>query len=84
MYKKPEPIKELKVETVDEDGVRHKYTLTPSGMVSSELIYPKNWKSLIEELEEQNKKLPKSKQRFLTDEGKIVSYYRAKQLGLVE
>lgn len=84
MYKKPEPITRRILESVDSSGVRTRYTLSPRGTISSELFYPKSWKSLQEELDQSNKKLPKTRQRFMTDEGKIVSYYRAKQLGLTK
>ncbi len=84
MYKKPKPIAEQVIESVDSDGLRSRYILTPRGMISHEIFYPRGWKSLQEELDESNKKLPKSRQRFMTEEGNIVGYYRAKQLGLTK
>ena len=84
MYKKPKPIARQVVESEDSNGVKSRYILTPRGMISCELFYPRGWKSLQEELDQSNKKLPKTRQRFMTEEGTIVGYYRAKQLGLTE
>ena len=71
-------------EFVDNEGVKSiwKYDLnvTTTGPVSVEQVYPKNWKSW----EELNDALPITKRMFYNEEtGGLVSYGRAKQLGII-
>ena len=51
--------------------------------VWSEVNYPRNFKDLQEQLDEENASLPKHKRKFIDDDGKVVSYLTAKKLGLV-
>jgi hypothetical protein len=71
-------------EFVDNEGVKSiwKYDLniTTTGPISVEQVYPKTWKSW----EELNNALPITKRMFLNEQtGGLVSYGRAKQLGII-
>ena len=53
--------------------------------MSVSIHYPKNYTSDAEDLKLKNKKLPKTKQRFINPKnGKEVSYQRAKELGIIK
>jgi hypothetical protein len=51
--------------------------------ITSEISYTKNYKSLHEELEAENETLPKTKRRYMTEDGKVVGYLTAKKLGII-
>jgi len=68
---------------VDKDGREVTFTFENNKMIRSDIKYPKGYKSLQEELEEHNKTAPKSRQKFLADDGKIIGYYTAVKRGLV-
>jgi hypothetical protein len=80
-------------DTVKEDRVQEcyceanditiRYTYKWNRMVKSEIFYGKGFKTPQQELDEQNTGLPKTKRKYLTDEGKIVGYLTAKKKGLV-
>ena len=80
-------------DTVKEDRVQEcyceahditiRYTYKWNRMVKSEIFYGKGYKTPQQELDEQNKGLPKTKRKYLDDEGKIVSYLTAKKKGLI-
>lgn len=54
------------------------------GPIEVEIVYPKDFLTPEQELKKANKKLPKSQQQFLNPaNGKMIGYYRAKTLGLV-
>jgi hypothetical protein len=54
------------------------------GPVEVEIVYPKDFLTPDQQLKKANKKLPKSQQQFLNPaNGRMVGYYRAKTLGLV-
>lgn len=66
------------------DGTTIRYFMSENGrVITSEASYSKSHKSLYEELEEKNEKLPKTKRQYMTDEGKVVGYLTAKKLGIV-
>jgi hypothetical protein len=67
----------------DDKTMTIKYTFRKGVMVRTDISYGKGYKSVIEELEEQNKKLPKTKRKYMDDDGKIVGYLTAKKKGLV-
>lgn len=68
----------------DADGVTTTYyTNQDNSIVWTDRTYPRTYKSLVEQLEEENEKLPKHKRKYLDDSGKIVSYLTAKKQGLV-
>ena len=69
--------------TSNDDKMTVKYTFRNGVMVRTDINYGKGYKSVIEELEEQNKKLPKTKRKYMDDDGKIVGYLTAKKKGLV-
>jgi len=52
-------------------------------VITSEVSYTKNYKSLHEEIEAENETLPKTKRRYMTEDGKIVGYLTAKKLGII-
>ena len=60
-----------------------KYTFKHGVMVRTDITYSKGYKSAIEELEERNKSLPKTRRKYMDDEGKIVGYLTAKKKGLI-
>mgnify|MGYP000969972917 CR=1 FL=1 len=80
-------------DTVKEDRVQEcyckendftiRYTYKWNRMVKSEIFYGKGYKSAQDELDEMNKGLPKTKRKYLDDEGKIVGYLTAKKKGLI-
>ena len=75
-------------ERIDSDGVRHiwKYNLDKfkNGPYEVEMIYPKDFLTVADKINKENKKLPKSQQKFLNpDNGRMVGYYRAKTLGII-
>ena len=83
-------IKEIKFQRifVNDDGTTEiwKYDLDkfPNGPIETITDYPKGWKSPLDIIKGENKKLPLSKQQFLNPAtGKMVAYFRAKQLGLI-
>ena len=51
--------------------------------VTSELTYSRSFRNIYEELEHKNESLPKTKRRYMTDEGKVVGYLTAKKLGII-
>jgi hypothetical protein len=54
------------------------------GPIETIINYPKGWQSPLDVIKGKNKKLPLSKQQFLNPAtGKMVAYFRAKQLGLI-
>lgn len=77
----------IKEFTCTETGIKTIYTYQESivrGIQSVEIVYPSSYRNSAELQDEKNKKLPKSKQRFLNPEtGKEVSYMRAKALGIL-
>lgn len=84
----PEPILKYKQEFVSSEGIKSTWhydkTKYPNGPYKVETSYPKDYKSEEEVRQDKNKKLPKTKRRYLNPEtGKEVSYGRAKQLGLI-
>jgi hypothetical protein len=88
---KPEP-KDDKIyqfQFKDSDGVITiwKYNLHKNqrGPVEVELVYPKDYQTVEQRLNMDNSSLPKTKQQYLNpNNGKMVGYYRAKTLGLVD
>ena len=59
--------------------------ITDKGPVEVVVSYEKGWKSPSDTMQSTNKKLPKNKQTFINPAtGKLVKYFRAKQLGLVK
>ena len=60
-----------------------RYTYKHGRMVRTDISYGKGYKSVIEELEEANKSLPKTKRKYMDDDGKIVGYLTAKKKGLI-
>jgi len=72
----------------NDDGTTEvwKYDLTKfsKGPIETTTNYPKGWQSPLDIIKGKNKKLPLSKQQFLNPaNGKMVAYFRAKQLGLI-
>jgi hypothetical protein len=56
----------------------------PNGPLSVEIVYPKSYKSIIEEQEKINATLPLTKRKFINPvNGKEVSYQRAKILNII-
>jgi hypothetical protein len=54
------------------------------GPIETIITYPKGWKSPLDIIKGENKKLPLSQQQFFNPAtGKMVAYFRAKQLGLI-
>jgi hypothetical protein len=51
--------------------------------ITSEVSYTKNYKSLHDLLEAENETLPKTKRRYMTEDGKVVGYLTAKKLGII-
>jgi hypothetical protein len=70
----------------DADGTKQVWQYSTTGdLMSVSIYYPKNYTSDAEDLKLKNKKLPKSKQRFINPKnGKEVSYQRAKELGIIK
>ena len=72
----------------DQEGVVSiwKYDLDKfnRGPIEVEQIYPKDYLTVSDKIKKDNKKLPKSQQKFLNpDNGRTVGYYRAKTLGII-
>jgi len=84
-YIPKDTVKEDRVQEVyfKESDTTIRYTYKFNRMVKSEIFYGKGFKTPQQELDEQNKGLPKTKRKYLTDEGKIVGYLTAKKKGLV-
>lgn len=84
-YIPKDTVKENRVQEVyfKEDDTTIRYTYRYNRMIKSEIFYGRGYKSPQQELDERNKGLPKTKRKYLTDEGKIVSYLTAKKKGLV-
>lgn len=59
------------------------YTNENNSVIWSETSYPRNFKSLEEQLEQANENLPKHKRKYLDESGKIISYLTAKKQGIV-
>ena len=91
-----EVLRKYSREFTDAEGVKTiwKYDLDrfANGPVEVDIVYPKDWisyedrakkaKKLAKQL---NGKVPKSKMKYLnSDTGKMVSYGRAKQLGIIK
>jgi len=91
-----EVLRKYSREFIDDEGIKTvwKYDLDKfaNGPVEVDIIYPKDWisyedrakkaKKLAKQL---NGKVPKSKMKYLnSDTGKMVSYGRAKQLGIIK
>ena len=75
-------------EFIDDDGIKSiwKYDLsiTTSGPISTEQIFPKNMEIPVEEEEVANESLPMSKRKFWSETTqKWVGYTRAYNLGLI-
>ena len=68
------------------DGTKQVWQYSTTGdLMSVSIHYPKNYTSDAEDLKLKNKKLPKTKQRFINPKnGKEVSYQRAKELGIIK
>lgn len=83
-------------EFIDDEGVKSiwKYDLDKfsNGPIEVELIYPKDWEPYEDRIKKAKKlakqlngKLPKSKMKYLNPvNGKMVTYSRAKQLGIIK
>jgi len=69
---------------VENDDCIITYYYEYNRMVRTDIKYKSNFKSLHEELEEQNEKLPKHKRKYLDDDGKVIGYLTAKKRGIVE
>ena len=84
-YIPKDTIKEHRVQECycEHDDITIRYTYKFNRMVKSEIFYGRGYKSPQQELDEQNKGLPKTKRKYLTDEGKIVGYLTAKKKGLI-
>ena len=66
------------------DGTTITYFMSDNGrVITSEINYAKNYKSLHEEIEAENETLPKTKRRYMTEDGKVVGYLTAKKLGII-
>lgn len=75
-------------EFIDDDGVKSTWTYDlnkfANGPISVDITYPNGSKHRNQILEEENAKLPLTKRRYNNPAtGKMVNYYRAKQLGLI-
>jgi len=84
-YIPKDTVKEDRVQEVyfKESDTTIRYTYKFNRMVKSEIFYGKGFKTPQQELDEQNKGLPKTKRKYLDDEGKIVGYLTAKKKRLV-
>ena len=68
----------------DKDGVTITYyTNDNNSVIWSESSYPRNFKSLEEQLEQENENLPKHKRKYIDESGKVISYLTAKKQGIV-
>jgi len=82
-----QPLK-FKREYKNNDGTidtwNYDLTIRDNGPISVEITYPKAYKSPQDVLEKQNEKLPLTQRMYLNPiNGKMVGYFRAKNLGLV-
>lgn len=50
--------------------------------ITSEQTYSRSFKNIFEELELNNEGLPKTKRKYITDQGKVIGYLTAKKLGI--
>jgi hypothetical protein len=84
-YVPKDTVKEDRVQECysEENDMTIRYTYKWNRMVKSEIFYGKGFKSAQDELDEMNKGLPKTKRKYLDEEGKIVSYLTAKKKGLL-
>ena len=84
-YVPKDTIKEDRVQEIycEHDDMTIRYTYKYNRMVKSEIFYGRGYKSPQQELDEQNKGLPKTKRKYLDDEGKIVGYLTAKKKGII-
>ena len=84
-YVPKDTVKENRVQECycEANDITIRYTYKWNRMVKSEIFYGKGFKTPQQELDEQNTGLPKTKRKYLTDEGKIVGYLTAKKKGLV-
>jgi hypothetical protein len=72
----------------DSDGVvalwKYDLDITDRGPIEVELIYPKNFKTAQDKMDENNNKLPLKYREYINpNNGKIVGYARAKSLGII-
>ena len=78
-----EPILKYTQVFESEDGCKEIWTYdktkNPSGPLSVEIKYPKQYKTFAEEQEE----LPATKRKYCTEKGNWVGYQRAKALGII-
>lgn len=72
-----------RTQIVEDDDHIITYYYEYNRMVRTDIKYKGNFKTLHEELEEKNEKLPKHKRKYLDEDGKIVSYLTAKKRGIV-
>ena len=73
----------------NDDGTKcvwkYDMNITRNGPYECTTTYPATFKTAAEKQKEANKKLPKSQQTFLNIKtGREVSYFRAKQLGIIK
>ena len=68
---------------VEHDDCTITYYYEYNRMVRTDIKYKANFKTLHEELEDKNSRLPKHKRKYLDDSGKIISYLTAKKRGIV-
>lgn len=67
------------------DGVISTWYYEDKKLTKVSIKYPDNYTSEFEDTKKQNKKLPKTKQKYLNPaNGKYVGYNRAVQLGLIK
>jgi len=76
-------------EFVHPDGTKSiwKYNLDkhPNGPYEVEQIYPKDYQTVEQKIKKENKKVSKYDQKFINPvNGRTISYYRAKILGLTK
>ena len=71
-------------ERTNKEGTTATYYSSDDGrVVWADMSYPRSYQSTYEELEAENEKLPKTKRRYMTEDGKIVGYLTAKKLGII-
>jgi hypothetical protein len=71
------------------DGTKSiwKYNLDkyPNGPYEVEQIYPKDYQTVEQKIKKENKKVSKYDQKFINPvNGRLISYYRAKSLGITK
>lgn len=72
-----------RTQVVEDDDCIITYYYEYNRMVRTDIKYKGNFKTLHEELEDKNSRLPKHKRKYLDDSGKIISYLTAKKRGIV-